>query len=214
MKYSAVIVAAGSGSRMGLGYNKVYAKLEGDQTILETTLQPFIEDEECTQIIVVTNPSEYRQYITSRMIGKILLSTGGATRQDSVYQGLQAVKEDIVMIHDGARPYITSHELNELKDAMKYEKSACLCVPCVDTIKKVNDGYIVGTPNRTTMYAAQTPQVFQTDLILKCAKKAKETQYVGTDDCSLVEKYTNVPIKVVIGNYKNIKITTINDLNQ
>ena len=212
MEYSALIVAAGSGSRMGLGFNKVYAKLKDGQTILERTIGVFLRDSDCKEIIVVTDPEEYRKRIPARSIGRIVLCSGGKTRQESVNCGLQAVTQPIVMIHDGARPYLSLKNLANLKTAMETEKAALLMVPCKDTIKKVVNGYVEETYDRTTLAAAQTPQVFDTELILDCMERAIEEGFTGTDDTSLVEKYSNVKVKMVEGSYENIKITTPEDL--
>lgn len=212
MEYSALIVAAGSGSRMGLGFNKVYAKLKDGQTILERTIGVFLRDPDCKEIIVVTDPEEYRKRIPARSIGRIVLCSGGKTRQESVNCGLQAVTQPIVMIHDGARPYLSLKNLANLKTAMETEKAALLMVPCKDTIKKVVNGYVEETYDRTTLAAAQTPQVFDTELILDCMERAIEEGFTGTDDTSLVEKYSNVKVKMVEGSYENIKITTPEDL--
>jgi 2-C-methyl-D-erythritol 4-phosphate cytidylyltransferase len=212
MEYSALIVAAGSGSRMGLGFNKVYAKLKDGQTILERTIGVFLRDPDCKEIIVVTDPEEYRKRIPARSIGRIVLCSGGKTRQESVNCGLQAVTQPIVMIHDGARPYLSLKNLANLKTAMETEKAALLMIPCKDTIKKVVNGYVEETYDRTTLAAAQTPQVFDTELILDCMERAIEEGFTGTDDTSLVEKYSNVKVKMVEGSYENIKITTPEDL--
>ena len=214
MKYTVIIVAAGSGTRMNLGYNKVYASLEDGRTILEHTMDVFLRDEECTQIIVVTDALQYMQKITSRWPGKILIAKGGRTRQESVASGLRAVLEDVVMIHDGARPFLADENLQALKQAMETEEAALLAVPCKDTIKKQENGYIVTTYERDTLCAAQTPQAFRTSLIMECMEKAFRDGYTGTDDCSLAERYSDAKIRVVEGSYGNLKVTTPEDLGR
>jgi 2-C-methyl-D-erythritol 4-phosphate cytidylyltransferase len=136
MEYSALIVAAGSGSRMRLGFNKVYAKLKDGEMILEKTINVFMQDPDCSEIIVVTDPKEYRQKMTKRFPGRIVLCTGGKTRQESVNCGLQAVTQKIVMIHDGARPYVRQQDLDALKSAMETEKACLLTVPCVSELPR------------------------------------------------------------------------------
>lgn len=212
MEYSALIVAAGNGTRMGLGFNKVYAKMSTGEMILERTIDVFLCDPDCVQIVIVTDAEEYRERIQKRNIGKIVLCAGGKTRQESVHRGLQAIIGKVVMIHDGARPYLTQKNLADLKEAMETEQACLLTVPCKDTIKKIENGYIKETYDRSTLVAAQTPQVFSTELILTCMKKALQDGYVGTDDASLVEKYSDVKVKAVEGSYENIKITTPTDL--
>lgn len=213
MNYSVVIVAAGSGTRMNLGYNKVYAKLNDGKTVLEHTMQVFENDPECTQLIVVTDADDFCANIRyCYWPGKTLIAHGGNTRQESVYSGLKAVSEDVVMIHDGARPFLTQGALDRLKQAMETEDAALLTVPCKDTVKKVSNGYIELTYDRSTLAAAQTPQVFRTELILDCFLKAMQEGFTGTDDCSLAERYSDVRIRAVEGSYGNVKITTPEDL--
>lgn len=211
MNYSAIIVAAGSGTRMHLGYNKVYAKLADGRSILSHSLSLFEKDEDCKQIILVT---DYELFHSDHPIltGKITIARGGNTRQESVANGLGAVLCDTVLIHDGARPFLTKENLEAIKQAMQENDAACLMVPCKDTIKHVENGYVVNTYPRETLLAAQTPQAFRTSLILHCMAKAKEEGYTGTDDCSLVEKYSTIPVKAVLGSYANKKITTPEDL--
>jgi len=210
MKYSALIVAAGSGSRMNLGFNKVYAKLQDDKTILETTIQVFEKDTDCEEIIVVTDQEDFEKYIGHKE--NVLIVNGGNTRQQSVSNGLQNVHTDYVFIHDGARPYVDEDSLNRLKQSLEVNKAALLAVPCKDTIKVTKDGFVENTPDRSTLIAAQTPQAFETKLILSCMKMAEEAGFTGTDDCSIVERFSQEKIAVVEGSYANIKITTKEDL--
>lgn len=212
MEYSVVIVAAGKGSRMGLGYNKVYYKIDG-VTILERTMSIFLHDEDCKQIVVVTDSDDYRKYMDPIDNGKIVLANGGDTRQESVAHGLEAVLCDRVLIHDGARPYLKEESLEDIKLALETNDAVCLMVPSKDTMKIVKDGYIQETVNRETIWAAQTPQAFRTSLILDCMHKAIEEDYQVTDDCMLVEHYTDTKVKVIQGEYGNIKITTLDDVN-
>jgi len=117
------------------------------------------------------------------------------------------------MVHDGARPYLDEKSLKRIKKALKTDDAVLLSVPCKDTIKKVGeDGYIELTYDRGTLCAAQTPQAFRTDLLLECMKKAEAEKFTGTDDCSVVETFSDVRIKTVEGSYANIKITTPEDM--
>lgn len=210
MRYSVIIVAAGSGTRMHLGYNKVYCRMEG-KTILEHTMRLFLDDEECREMIIVTNSAQYIKEI-DLLEGRIVLVQGGSSRQESVANGLYAVKEEIVMVHDGARPYLSEKELSALKQAMKTEQAACLAVAVKDTIKQIRGDYVLHTPLRETLVAAQTPQAFKTELLFSCMQKAIESGYTGTDDCSLVERFSDARIRLVKGSYANRKITTPEDL--
>lgn len=214
MKYSTVIVAAGRGSRMHLGYNKVYAPLSDGRTILQHTMDLFLADPDCAEIVVVTEVEQFAQMCGDSWPAHTVVVSGGESRQESVANGLSAVTEKMVLIHDGARPYLPSGCLAALKKAMEKEKAACLMVPCKDTISIVRGGFIAGTLERSELRAAQTPQAFATDLILSCIHQAEQEGFSGTDDCSLVSRYSNVKIRAVEGSYANFKITTPEDLHQ
>ena len=139
---------------------------------------------------------------------------GGKERQDSVWNGLQAVPADteIVLIHDGVRPFVTEEILNDsIETAM--EMGGCVAgVPAKDTIKVCNEENIaVATPDRNTLWQIQTPQTFRKELILQAYVQAKEEGFAGTDDASLAE-HSGYPVKVIMGSYRNIKITTKEDL--
>ncbi len=210
MKYDAVIVAAGSGSRMGLGYNKVYYRPD-QETVLEKTIHVFDGDDDCAHIIVVTDTEDYREII-GEAAGKIVLTEGGNTRQQSVANGLALVREAHVMVHDGARPYLSKDLLQRLKQALQEDDAVCPMIPVKDTIKIVRDGYIQETIPRSLLFAAQTPQCFRTELLCACMEKAQRDGYTGTDDCDLVEHFSDIKIRAVEGEYRNIKLTTPEDL--
>lgn len=211
MNYTALIVAAGAGTRMGLGYNKAYYRMDG-KTILERSMHLFLEDSDCKEIVVVTDSDTYRKEIGTDSIGKIVLVQGGNTREESVYWGMQAVISDIVLIHDGARPFLQEEDLHAIKQAMETEDAACLMVPCKDTIKLTSNGYIEKTLPRNLLMAAQTPQAFKTGLLMEAMRKARADGFEATDDCSIVECYSDTHIKIVQGSYANKKITTIEDI--
>lgn len=210
MEYSVVIVAAGSGTRMNLGYNKVYYRL-GSETVLEKTISIFKKDTECKQIVVVTDPSEYRKHC-GELYGKLVLVQGGKERQDSVLNGLHVVTSEYVLIQDGARPFLKQKLLDSIKENLQKFDAVCPVVACKDTIKVVQGDVVINTLDRSTLRAVQTPQAFCTELLYRCIQQAKRDHFHGTDDCSLVEKYGNVVVKVVEGDYENIKITTPEDI--
>jgi len=211
LKYTALIVAAGAGTRMGLGYNKAYYRMDDGETILAHSIERFGNDPDCESIVVVTDPDMFRQEI-GITDERIIVVSGGSTREDSVWNGLRKVKSDIVMIHDGARPFLSAESLNALKETMRSERAACLMVPCKDTIKIVKDGFIETTLPRSELMAAQTPQCFETSLLLACMEKSRAAGFAATDDCSIVEAFSDVKIRVVEGSYANKKITTVEDL--
>lgn len=211
MKYSLILLCAGSGKRTGLKYNKIFYKLN-EKTVYEMNIAHFIEDERCQQIVVVTKESEIDDIKKLVQNEKIEYIYGGKERQDSVYEGLKLVKEKYVFIHDGARPYVSQESINDLVDCFNDFSAGLLMVPCKDTIKEVKDGVIVKTLKREDLMQAQTPQVFETLLIKDAYQKAKDEGYNATDDSQLFERYINKPIKAVLGEYSNIKITTQEDL--
>ena len=209
--YSVIVLCAGKGKRTGLSYNKMFYKIEG-KTIYEMTLHHFIEDERCKQIIVVCKEEENVDFKKLYFNKKIEYVDGGLERQDSVYKGLKRVKYKYVFIHDGARPYITRKSIDDLLDEVIKHDACLLMVPCKDTIKEVIDGKVIKTLKRETLMQAQTPQVFNTELVLQAYQKGIESHYQATDDAQMVEVFTDHDVYPVIGDYNNIKITTKEDL--
>lgn len=212
MDYSVIILAAGRGSRTQLEYNKVFYTFNNGEVLLQKTARLFLEDKDCQQVIIVTTPHE-EEYVRSLFKSdKVTYTYGGKERQDSVLEGLYAVTQNKVMIHDGARCYLDVESLQGLKEALAVEEACLLMTPVIDTIKQVKDGYVETTPLRSTLYAAQTPQCFTTSLIIEAHKAGRVDQFVASDDAQLVEKYTDAKIKVVDGKHTNKKITLKEDL--
>lgn len=215
---SAVIVAAGKGSRMKLGMNKQYIDICGKPLILRT-LDIF---DKCTfidEIIIVVNPDEI-DYCNENIVHKFNFNTpiaivpGGETRQHSVFNGIKKVNPScqIVAIHDGARPFIRGCLIGATVEAAKQHNAAILAVKVKDTIKTVDmDGFVKTTPDRSDMWIVQTPQAFRYEIIYDTYLKAMEEEFIGTDDAMLCEKYSIKPF-VVEGDYYNIKITTPEDI--
>lgn len=210
MKYSAVILAAGSGTRLGLGYNKLLHKLD-DETIIEKTIHVFQYDQDCAEIILVISKND-EQAMKALFHDQVSYVYGGVTRQESSYFGVSQAKEEIVMIHDGARPFVTMSELNRCKETMQYADACLLMVPVKDTIKIVQEGKVTTTPNRDLLMAALTPQCFKRKLIQQCLQTAMKSHEVFSDDASVIEKLSDSDVHVVMGEYSNIKITTKEDL--
>ena len=211
MNYSAIVLCAGKGSRSGLTYNKILYRFK-NKTVYEMTMDIFLNDERCKQIVVVTKEEELddlKKLISSKKIDYVF---GGKERQDSVYNGLQVVKEDYVLIHDGARPYLKKENIDDILECLNKNNACLLVVPVKDTIKVCMDGNIVKTLPREQLVQAQTPQAFKTELIKRCYQKGKDQNYIATDDASLVEYFENIEVKAVLGSYSNIKITTPDDL--
>lgn len=216
MNCSVIIVAAGKGKRMGTDINKQFIKLN-DKPILVYTIECFDKCEAINEIVVVTS-KDYVDYCKDEIIDKyefkkdIKIVVGGKERQDSVYNGLKNINTDIVLIHDGVRPFI---EQKHIKGVIKsvYENDACvLGVKVKDTIKLSDDGgFVISTPKRDNMWAIQTPQAFKYSLILEAYECAIEDKFLGTDDSMLVERL-GYKVKIEEGSYSNIKITTKDDL--
>lgn len=205
MKYSAVIVAAGKGSRSGLSINKVYSKIN-DKYVIQHSMDLFLNDPDCDQVIVVVNVNEFNTYFPHYYDQRVIVVKGGATRQHSVLNGVCACTNELVMIHDGARPFITQTIVDNCKQALQSHDSALVCMPCADTIKYGVDK-IEKTLDRSTLYIAQTPQCFHTTQYLMAAKQAIDDGVSVTDDCQVMELYGSDDIAIVTGSSKNVKLT-------
>lgn len=212
MEYSVVIVAAGSGSRMGLGYNKMLFQLKNGHTILEETVSKFYDDKRCKQVIVVASDYDLETFQTLFKDKNIEFTKGGKTRQDSVYQGLKKVKQDYVFIHDGARPWISKDCINRIVEVLETKEACLLMMPVKDTIKVVEDGKVINTPKRSTLYLAQTPQAFVTKKIIKAYDQAYEKGIQATDDAQIMELCGDCEVYMVEGSYENMKVTTKEDI--
>ena len=215
---SVIIAAAGMSNRMGSKINKQFIAID-NKPILAHTIEKFEESKYIDEIIIVSKEEEVeycRKEIVKRYsfnkVSKII--RGGKERQDSIYNGLLALNEntDIVLTHDGARPFVRKEHIEAgLKGVIEY--GACVIgVPVKDTIKVIDNKEVVHhTPKRSLLWAAQTPQCFWADLLKKGYEYAMNEGIVGTDDSSLVEKM-GYDIKMIMGSYDNIKITTPEDL--
>lgn len=211
MDYTCVMLAAGSGKRTGLNYNKVFYKLN-DKTVIEHSLNHFINDKDCKQIVLVVSELEIEDFKALNLHEKIEFTFGGKERSDSVYNGLLKVKSDYVIIHDGARPYVSKEIIENTKKALHTNEAVVVMVESVDTVKMVADGYVSKTFKRESLYNAQTPQAFKTDLIINSYKQLKKQNLNATDDAQVVELVSDSKIKIVLGDYANKKITTKEDL--
>lgn len=209
--YSVIILCAGKGRRSGLSYNKMLFRFQ-DKTVYEMTLDVFLKDERCGQVVVVTRNEERQLFAELVKDERIEFVDGGKERQDSVYEGLKKVCYDDVFIHDGARPYIKKESVDELLKCLTQHQACLLMVPCKDTIKEVKDGKVMKTLQRETLMQAQTPQAFKKDIILEAYQKGIESHVQATDDAQMVELFTNSDVYAVMGDYENKKITTKDDL--
>lgn len=215
---SAVVVAAGKSSRMNMDTNKQYIEI-GGVPVLARTLLAFQNCDKVREIIVVVNGQDIlfckQEIIDNYDLDKVKkLVAGGEERQESVYNGLIEVSEkcDIVLIHDGARPFVREESIYESISAAFEYGASCVAVPSKDTIKSADDdGFVNRTLDRKKLWIIQTPQAFRYELIMDAHRKAMEDGFKGTDDAVLVERL-GLPLKLIMGSYDNIKITTQEDL--
>lgn len=213
MKVSAIILAAGIGSRMKLGYNKMLYKID-TKTIIEKTVDTFLNNDKIDQIVLVVNPEEITTMQTMFNNERISIVSGGEERYLSVYNGLHHIFNDYVLIHDGARCYLSDELLNTIINATIVNDAVSLGVPSKDTVHICdNDGNVIDTLDRNHTYIAQTPQGFKLSLILQAYNELfKANDTTPTDDVMIVNKYTDTTIKMIDSSYNNIKITTLEDL--
>jgi 2-C-methyl-D-erythritol 4-phosphate cytidylyltransferase len=215
MKTTAIIVAGGQGLRMQMPQRKQYLELDG-LTVLGHTLKkfdtcPFISD------ICLVIPGEDHDYCLNSIIKplspskQIRLVSGGSERQQSVYNGLKAMdlkQDDVVLIHDGVRPFVTHQHIKACIDSAVECGAAILAIPVSDTLKIADDlKMIEKTLDRNRIWAAQTPQAFSFGLIWQAHLTANSNNFLGTDDASLVENL-GIKVRLVQGSRNNLKITT------
>lgn len=214
LKYcGAVIVAAGSASRMG-GIDKIMAPLCGEPVIVHT-VRRFQECDAIREIVIVTRPERIIPIMdVCHGFSKVkAVVVGGDTRDASVSMGMNTLsaKCKLVAVQDGARPFATWQLIDRVVRAANSYGAAAPAIPVKDTVKVVKGGLVAETPDRATLKAVQTPQVFDFDLLRGALKKAKADCLDITDDCSAVE-HMGMRVKIVEGDEKNIKITTPFDL--
>lgn len=216
---SVIIVAGGSGKRMGMSIKKQYILLD-EKEVLAHTIEAFNNCTFIDEIIVVVGEEEI-EYTQENIIKKYgytkvkQVVAGGKERQDSVYNGLINTDSHskYVMIHDGARPFIGKDTISRALEVVKQNKACVVAVPVKDTIKVVNNEskVIEHTPKRETLWSVQTPQCFEKEMLLAAYAFAHQTNLAVTDDSMLVEAYGK-KVYIVEGEYTNIKITTKDDL--
>jgi len=219
-KSFALIPAAGMGKRMGASINKQYLQLDG-MPIVARTIAVF-ENSPLIDGIMLVIPEEEIPYCRENVVNaygftKVIdIVAGGKERQNSVMNGLNALKQhasakDVILIHDGVRPFISPQIIEESIKAAGSGEGVLVAVPVKDTIKRAVNGLVIETPDRETLWQAQTPQTFQFDLIYQAHNKAREDAFIGTDDASLIERLDG-QVRILRGDYRNIKITTPEDL--
>lgn len=215
MNTGVVIVAAGSGKRMGGQRNKLWLPLDGEP-ILAHTVRLFATHQDIHEIVLVVSKqdeADVQGWLAAEGIS-LTIAPGGAERQDSVRNGLEKLSADCsyVLVHDAARPFVTREQISEMIRRVQHDQATIMAVPVKDTIKVVGEtGVVESTPARESLWAVQTPQAFRMSLLREAHQAAQEAGKLGTDDAMLVE-WLGQPVKVMQGNYENIKITTPDDL--
>lgn len=216
MFVTAIVPAAGGGARFGGDLPKQFAPLRG-VPILIRTLNALAHNDLIQHLVVVVPPGEEawvedlaRRFEIPRPIEFV---GGGRERQESVYLGLMRAKAttDLIVIHDGVRPFLSPTLLEACVREAERWGAAVVAVPVKETIKEVEGGFVLGTPERDKLWIAQTPQAFHYPLILEAHRLARAQGFLGTDDTSLVERL-GAKVRIVPGSYENIKITTPEDL--
>ena len=217
-KICALIPAAGKGSRMVNSVKKPYLKL-AQKPILAHTLQRFEENTAVDAIFVIVDKDDFSDCRTNVLepytftkVEKLI--AGGETRQISVYNGVRALSADVdfVVVHDGVRPFVNDETIFACLTAADECGAAVAAVPVKDTIKIADENdFIVETPVRERLWSVQTPQVFRKSLLEEAHQRAHAQQLTATDDAALVEQL-GFPVKLVMGSYANLKITTPEDL--
>lgn len=218
MNVHVLVPAAGSGSRIGGDTRKQYLEL-GDQPILVQTLARLATHSQITAIHLLV-PEQDVAFCRAELVDRYGLEKiggvfpGGVERQDSVRNGLDAcgaADQDVILIHDGVRPFFPMEQVSPLVQLANVEGAALLAVPAQDTIKEVFDGRVRSTLDRRLLWQVQTPQAFRCELIREAHRRAHGSGYIGTDDASLIE-WCGWPVAVLSGHPHNIKITTPADL--
>ena len=213
---SAIITAAGSSQRMNKKIPKQFLKIK-DKMILEMTLDVFQSIDEIREFILVIREEDeefVRNFIKDKNYRDIVIAIGGDTREKSTYNGLNKVNEncDLIISHDAARPFIRREKILEAIESIGDYDGLVVSVGAKDTIKYVDDDMkVVNTPNRSHLYMAQTPQVFKYKSIKDAYKLVFDEKINVTDDSSLLE-IVGKKVKIIKGDYSNIKITTQEDL--
>lgn len=222
MKHTAIILASGSGKRMGAGKNKVLVRM-GRRPMIAQTIAAFDAHPQIARVMLVVQPAE--RAVFARIVARYGFASvtdivdGGRERQYSAHNAVAHLDQthgigarDIVLFHNGANPFVSEKEITQVIAAARTHGAAVVAHPVKDTIKEVNgDGLVVRTLDRATLWAMQTPQALRGDVVVRAFAAAADEGFVGTDDVSLAERI-GVPVKIVLASAENIKMTTPQDL--
>jgi len=218
MSVTAIVAAAGSGTRMGIGEKKQYIEICG-KPVIAYSIEVLLKMDEIESVVLVI-PEGDRMRVENDLLNnicgkeKIIIVNGGASRQESVARGILAApaETETLLVHDGARPFVTEEMVSECIQKAKIHGACSAAVPVKDTIKYSSDGLTVdSTPERGCLFIIQTPQAFDFDLIKKAHEKAEAEGFEGTDDAMLVEAMGE-KVALSKGSYGNIKLTSPEDV--
>lgn len=211
MKYTAVIVAAGSGQRLGYNFNKIFVKFN-DKILIEYSIDYFLKNEYCNQIVIVASIEDFDRLNKTYSSDSIKVIIGGDFRQDSVFKSLKHVSNDYIVVHDAARPIISDEFITYYCTHAESYPVMTVGSQLRDTVHIGNKGYITELIDRDSLYSVYTPQAFKKDILLDAHTKAVSDSFIGTDDISLVLNYTNIQSRVYLLEEQNIKLTTKQDI--
>ncbi|WP_309495940.1 2-C-methyl-D-erythritol 4-phosphate cytidylyltransferase [Mechercharimyces sp. CAU 1602] len=215
MSVGVIIPAAGMGKRMGTAEKKQFLHFQNKPVFIHT-LQVFEEQQQVEEIVVVAHEADVarkQEYVSCYEVKKVkCVVAGGKERQDSVYLGLQQIAAEWVLVHDAVRPFVKAKQIEALLAEVVQYEAAILAVPMKETVKRVDKaGMVVETPDRQSLWSVQTPQAFRRDLLVSAHERVRGEELLVTDDAMLVEAL-GVDVRVVHGDYTNIKLTTPDDL--
>ena len=222
---SILVPAAGCGSRAATNGNKILAPLNAKPLLWHTlraltNQEAFPAETEAIELILAARCEEFeliqptiQQFSILNSQFSIQLVEGGATRQDSVFKAAQAAAGDLLMVHDAARPLVSCALIKRVLEAALQNGAALAAVPCPDTVKQADNGFVAATLDRSILWLAQTPQVFRRELLLEAFENAKITHFEGTDCDSLIE-HLGQRVQLVAGEARNFKVTYPDDLER
>ncbi len=214
MTVTGIILVAGNSTRFGKNTNKNFEKIN-NKYIIEYSLDEFLKNDNINDILIAAKREEFEfinKIISAKNNKPIRLIEGGKTRQESVFNCICKTNADIVIIQDGARPLIKQEYINKCIETMNKYCGATIAVKSKDTIKISNDdGVVINSTNRKNTWIIQTPQCFKRDILLEAHEKFKNNEEI-TDDCMLLELLKK-DVKLIEGDYENIKVTTLSDIN-
>lgn len=205
--FDCILLMAGSGKRANLGYNKIKYEIN-NKALYEYSLELFLSLDELSKIVMVVSNEEYAEF-TKYQSDRIKVVKGGKERQDSVKEGLKECSEEVVLVHDGARPNITKEEVLQVYEAALENHASVLAVPCVNAIKEVKDGLVTKSLDRSAVWCMQTPQGANRQML---EEALKQIDYLIYDDIQALEIVYGIKAKIVLGRQENIKVTNKMDL--